>query len=91
MIELTRKRVGLSIAERLTGRPAETMAYEALRRAVRTAVREQAARIALDAPPEVAVLLRGRLKPALTEAMDQSKADIMVSERPGHAVDIVPL
>jgi Ribonuclease G/E len=91
MIELTRKRVGLSIAETLTGRPAETMAYEALRRAVRTAVREQAARIALDAPPEVAALLRGRLKPALTEAMDQSKADIMVSERPGRAVDIVPL
>jgi Ribonuclease G/E len=91
MIELTRKRVGLSLDQMLLGRRAETMAYEALRRAVRTAVAEQAARIALDAPPEVAALLRGRLRPALAEAISQSKADIMVSERPGHAVDIVPL
>lgn len=91
MIELSRKRVGLSLAEMLSARPAESMAYEALRRAVRTAIREQAARIALDAPPDVAALLHGRLKPALAEATALCKADIMVSERPGHAVDIVPL
>jgi Ribonuclease G/E len=91
MIELTRKRAGLSLDELLIGRRAETMAYEALRRAVRTAVIEQAARIALDAPPDVAVLLRGRLKPALQEAIHQSKADIMVSERPSLVVDVMPI
>jgi Ribonuclease G/E len=91
MIELTRKRVGLSLDEVLLGHRAETMVYEALRRAVRTAIVEQAARIALDAPPEVAALLQGRLKRALDEAIQQCKADIMVSERPGHAVDVVPL
>ncbi|TAK99144.1 MAG: hypothetical protein EPO08_17335 [Rhodospirillaceae bacterium] len=91
MIELTRKRVGLSLPEHLGGKHgAATMAYDALRRAVRTAIREKAARISLDAPPDVAALLRGKLKAALMEAMAQSKADIMVSERPGTAVDVVP-
>jgi len=90
MIELSRKRVGLSLAEHFTGkRRAATMAYDALRRAVRLAFTEKAARIAIDATPEVAALLRGKLKPALAEAMAQSKADIMVSERPGRAVDVV--
>jgi Ribonuclease G/E len=92
MIELVRKRVGLSLPERLTGKHrAAAMAYDALRRAVRTAFRDKAVRIAIDAPPDVAALLHGRLKPAVDEAMAQSKADIMVSERPGETVDVLAL
>jgi Ribonuclease G/E len=92
MIELVRKRVGLSLPERLTGKHrAAAMAYDALRRAVRTAFRDKAARIAIDTPPDVAALLHGRLKPAVDEAMAQSKADIMVSERPGETVDVLAL
>jgi len=92
MIELVRKREGLSVAERLSGKyRSPARAYDALRRAVRTAFQDKAARITIDAPPDVAALLRGRLKPAVDEAMAQSKADIMISERPGEAVDVLAL
>lgn len=85
MIELTRKRVGLSLAETLCDAAgsftAATMAYKLLREAVRCAHRDKAARIAAMAAPDVVALLQGPLRAALSEAEDAVKGAITLTAR----------
>ncbi len=84
MLELTRRRMGLSLAETLcdgTGRPsAETVALHALRDAVRFAFSAKAAHVALDVAPEVVETLAG-LEGAVTEARDMIKGEIRIAAR----------
>ena len=89
MIELTRQRLGLSLAETLLDHPpgvqrlsAASVAYRALRQAVRKAFAENSARLALATAPEVRALLQGPLQPALSEATDLIKGTLMVKARP---------
>lgn len=88
MLELTRRRVGLSLAETLcdaAGRPsAETIALHALRDAVRFAFSAKAAHVALDVSAEVAQALDG-LAGALAEAGDMIKGEIRLTARPDFA------
>lgn len=88
MLELTRRRVGLSLAETLcdaAGRPsAETVALHALRDAVRFAFAAKAAHVALDVSAEVAEALGG-LPGALAEAGDMIKGEIRMTARPDFA------
>lgn len=89
MLELTRRRVGLSLAETLCdaagGLSSETMALGALRDAVRFAFTAKAAHVALDVAPEVADALT-RLTTAVAEAADAIKGEIRISPR----VDFAP-
>jgi Ribonuclease G/E len=88
MIELTRKRVGLSLAETLTGRaggqvlsPA-SVGYKVLFDAVRYAHAEKAAGVAVAAASDVIAALQGPLRAALAEARDDIKGEIVLSARP---------
>ncbi len=88
MLELTRRRVGLSLAETLCdagGRPsAETVALQALRDAVRFAFTANAAHVALEVSPDVAEAL-ARLPAAVAEAKAATKGDLHITPRPGFA------
>ncbi len=85
MIELTRRRVGLSLAEILTGvdgalTPA-SVAYKLLRDAVRFAHDEKAAGVTATAAPDVVAALQGPLRAALDEARDEIKGEITLTVR----------
>jgi Ribonuclease G/E len=94
MIELTRRRVGLSLAELLAGAPAapalsaSALAYDALRRCLRVVATTGATRMTLAAPPAVLDLLRGELADALREAADRTKAEIALKARADHGIDV---
>ena len=85
MIELTRRRVGLSLSETFldgNGRlSAKSVGLQGLRRAVRVAISNQAANVALTVAPEVLAMLQGELRPALAQANDLIKGDIKLSGR----------
>jgi len=84
MIELTRKRMGLSLAEVLCEGgevSAASIAYDALRRAVRDVASTKRSRITLAVASDVAALLKGRLRAALAEAMETTKSEITVESR----------
>ena len=85
MIELSRRRVGLSLAEVLCdpdGRlSASSVAYKVLRDAVRFGFTEKAARVAMEVSPDVADLLAGALAPARAEAEAALKGEIQVTAR----------
>lgn len=84
MVELTRRRFGLSLAEILcdaAGRPsAETVALQALRDAVRFAFTAKTAHVGLDVAPDTAQALAG-LGDALAEARDMIKGEIRITAR----------
>ncbi len=88
MLELTRRRVGLSLAETLCDAAghltAETVALGALRDAVRFAFTAKAAHVTLDVAPEVAEALAG-LAGAVAEAGDRIKGEIRIVPRAGFA------
>lgn len=85
MIELTRQRLGLSLAETLCdadgGLSAASVAYTLLRDAVRLALTEKAAGVAANAAPAVVALLQGPLRPALDEARDIVKGEVALNAR----------
>lgn len=84
MVELTRRRVGLSLAETLCDASghlsAETIALRALRGAVRFAFGAKAAHVALQAAPAVAAALAD-LKDAHAEAEEAIKGEIRIAVR----------
>ncbi len=88
MVELTRRRMGLSLAETLCDAAgavsAETLALRALRGAVRLAFSARAAHVALAAAPEIAAALDG-LAPAKAEAEDMIKGEVRITARPDFA------
>jgi len=89
MIELTRQRSGLSLAEMLLGADgtlsAASVAYRALRDAVRLAVSEKAAGVTVVAAPDVVTVIHGPLRAALAEARDAIKGEITLTPRPDFA------
>ncbi len=89
MIELTRQRVGLSLAEMLCdadGRlSTATVAYRLLREGVRFAHGAKAAALRVSAAPEVVALLQGPLRAALVEAEDMIKGGVTLTAREGTA------
>ena len=86
MIELTRQRSGLSLAETLLDNhgqlSAKSVALQALRDAVREAIAVRTANIALSVAPDVHALLQGGLLPAMEEACNQIKGNIKLVSRP---------
>ncbi len=82
MIELTRQRLGLSLAEQLldeTGAlSVASTAYACLRHSVRQALSEKIATPAVFAAPDVVALLQGPLRAALVEANDILKTEIVL-------------
>jgi ribonuclease G len=85
MVELTRKRVGLSLAETVCdaggGFSTATVAYKLLRDAVHLAFTERAAEVEASCAPEVAAQVQGPLRAALDEARDTIKGDIKLTAR----------
>jgi Ribonuclease G/E len=85
MIEMTRQRLGLSLAETLCeadGRVrAATVAYRALRTAVRHAHTAKAATVQIAAAPDVIALLQEGLRRALNEAEEAVKGEIALVVR----------
>ncbi|MEQ9449545.1 MAG: ribonuclease E/G [Rhodospirillaceae bacterium] len=85
MLELTRARTDLSLAETLLdpdGRPsARSVALQVLRRAVREAFRTRAARVSLAVSEDVYGLLTGALRPAVVEAHDTGNVDVELAAR----------
>lgn len=85
MIELTRQRLGLSLAEQLLDEgslSAASVAYASLRQGVRHALREKSAHLTLTAAPDVVALLQGPLRPALNEAGEILKTEIKLVAAP---------
>ena len=82
MVELTRRRVGLSLSETLcnsVGEPrAASVAYKLLRDAVRLAQVEKCAAVKVGVAPDVIALLQGPLRAALDEARDAIKGEIVL-------------
>jgi len=91
MIELTRRRVGLSLTETLTGADVNkalttaSVAYKLLRDAVRFAHGEKAAGVTAIAAPDVVAVLQGPLRAALDEARDEIKGEIALTARDDYA------
>ena len=85
MIELSRRRVGLSLAETLCagdGRlSAASVAYKVLRDAVRFGFTEKAARVSAEVSGEVADLLGASLASARAEAEAALKGEITIKAR----------
>jgi len=87
MIELTRRRVGLSLAETLTGADgsqiltAASVAYRLLRDAVRFAHGERAAGVAVAVAPDVIAALQGPMRAALDEARGEIKGEVVLTVR----------
>ena len=90
MIELTRRRIGLSLVEQLSAgkRRDMTLALAALRRAVRAVREARAVRVEIDANADVAALLKGPLRAALDEAASTAHAEISVRVRPGDVINV---
>jgi ribonuclease G len=96
MIEMTRQRIGLSLAEMLcdaTGLlSAPSVGYRALRAALRHAAAAKAAAVQILAAPEVVAILQGPLRAALREAEDAVKGEIKLEARTDYTrtrVDVV--
>jgi Ribonuclease G/E len=84
MVELTRRRDGLSLAETLADSVATT-AYAALRRAVITAFQARTAAVVIRAPASVIDRLQTTLRGALTEAEDLAHCSIVLEKQPDGA------
>ncbi len=82
MLELTRKREGLSLAETLCDASGalsvSSVALKLLRDAVRYGMAERVGRVAVAAAPDVLAVLQGPLHAALAEAEDMLKAALML-------------
>ncbi len=88
MIELTRQRLGLSLAETLLDPApglhrlsAASVAYRALRQGGRKAFVENRSRLVLAVAPEVVALLQGPLHLALNEAADLIQGTLQLEAR----------
>ena len=85
MIELTRRRMGLSLAETLCdpdGRfSAASVGYRLLREAVAYAHEAKCAGVAVTAAPEVVGALQGPLQAALAEAVGEIRGELRLSPR----------
>lgn len=84
MVELTRKREGISLAETLAHTVASA-AYKALRQGVLTAVQATAARVAIAASPEVVAFCQTTLRAALSDAQAMGPCEIILEAKPGRA------
>ena len=86
MIEVTRQRLGLSLAERLLDEngalSVASVAYTCLRQGVRQALREKSAHLTITVAPDVVALLQGALRSALNEAGEILKTDIKLASDP---------
>lgn len=95
MLEMTRQRIGLSLAETLCdahGRlSAATVAYRALRAALRQVFAAKTARVQITAAPEVIALLQGPLRAALSEAEKAVKGEITLAAHADFARDRVDI
>jgi Ribonuclease G/E len=94
MIELTRQRVGLSLAETLCdadGRPsAETIALKALRDAVRHGLKAHAATVTVACAADVAAVLGARAN-ARAEAEQALKCALLVRAEPSFPCERIVL
>ena len=85
MIELTRRRTGLSLAETLCDLDghlsALSVGYRLLREAVAFAHADKCAGVAATAAPEVVAALQGPLQAALAEAKDEIKGEVRLAAR----------
>ena len=84
MVEITRRRLGLSLAEVLCDGAelgAASVGYKLLRAAVAFALQAKTAGVVVSAAPEVAAALQGPLREALTEARDILKGEIVLKVR----------
>jgi ribonuclease G len=85
MIELTRQRIGLSLAETLCGDDgrlsAASVAYRVLREAVRFGFSQQAAHVKAEVSAEVAAVIAAGLAPARDEAVAALKGEIRIEAR----------
>ncbi len=85
MVELTRRRVGLSLADALCNAAGElsaaSVAYKLLRDAVRLAHVEKCAGVAASVAPDVIALLQEQLRPALEEATATIKGELRFMPR----------
>jgi Ribonuclease G/E len=85
MIELTRRRVGLSLLETLCdpdGRlSAASVGYRVLRDAVAFAHEAKAAGVRVAAAPDVVAAVQGPLQTALAEARDEIKGELHLAPR----------
>lgn len=92
-LELNRRRLRPSLSELLlepvrVHRPAtDATAFRALRRCVRTGMKEKAPRVTLKAHPDVIALLQTRLRPALEEAESVLKLNLTLESAAGQAQD----
>ena len=84
MVELTRRRDGLSLAETLSDAVANA-AYKALRQAVLTAVQAHAARVAITAHPDVVAFCQTTLRAALMDAQAMGPCEIILEPKTGRA------
>lgn len=87
MVELTRRRVGLSLADTMCCNAAgelsaPSVAYKLLRDAVRLAHVEKTALVSVAVAPDVIALLQGPLRAARDEAQDALKSEITFVPRP---------
>ena len=93
MVELTRRREGLMLAETLGDAVAEA-AYAALRRAVRVAMEARVAGVVISGGAEVIARLQGPLRPAVDEAAEQAKCTITFAAKsawPGGRAEVNPV
>lgn len=84
LLEMTRQRMGLSLVEALTDKgelSAASIAYRALRAAVRAASKSGTPRWAVNVAPDVAALLQGPLARAVNEARELTKVDVEIVAR----------
>lgn len=84
LLEMTRRRTGLSLAEALTDKgefSAATIAYRALRAVVRASFPSGTPTWAVNVAPDVAALLQGPLARAVSEAREFTKTEIKIVPR----------
>jgi Ribonuclease G/E len=85
MIDIVRQRIRPSLAEILLN--AETTGYRALRMACKELMARRVARIQLKVSPAVAALLNEKLQPALAEARDLAKGEILIEPQTDYPVN----
>ena len=84
LLEMTRQRMGLSVADALMDKgevSTATVAYRALRLVARESAKSGSPRWTLNAAPDVAALLHGPLTRAVGEARDLTKTEIQIVAR----------
>ncbi len=90
LLEMTRQRMGLSLAEALMDKgelSAASTAYRALRAVVREAAKSGAPQWVVKVSADVAALLQGTLARAVSEARDITKTEIQIAADPGFRRD----